>query len=79
MYEIPPAIVAGIDQRIAQGHDVLTHVAKDYVRLRALVGEAQAIAILAHTLNESLTTRESALDLVVVAVIERADRQGGPQ
>lgn len=74
--QIPPAIVAGMDQRIAAGRDVLAHVAEGYVKMRKVVGEPQAVAILAHTLSDSLTNRESAIDLIVVAIMERADRQG---
>lgn len=69
---LPPAAVAAIDQRIAHGHDVLTGIVNWYLSLLKTMSQTDAVGALAMTLTDQLQQKASAVDLVVIAVLELA-------
>lgn len=75
MDRVPPALIAQTDQRIAHGHDVLRISVTQFNELRAAgCGDTEAVArILKVFLGMS---KMGAVELLAIAVLELADRQG---
>ena len=77
--EIDPRAVAAIDQRIAHGQDILALIVGQFRERRERFGVEEVTAQCAVMLNEGLTDKSSAIDLLAVAIAELAkcDRHAG--